>query len=172
MACTSTLTRRRRGRPPNGITLVELLVVVAIIGLLVALLLPAVELAREAARRSQCANHLKQLSLAAAAHQDVNQFFPTGGWGGGWVGDANRGFGPKQPGGWIYNVLPYTEQINLHNLGQGLAGVPRLSAMMARDRTALDLKLPDAPRCARLCECLLPLSKNFRRLRQPRASTL
>jgi hypothetical protein len=118
-------------------TIVELLVVIAITGLLVALLLPAVQAAREAARRGECANHLRQLSLAGAAHQDVNRCFPTGGWGGRWVGDANRGFGPQQPGGWIYNVLPYTEQVSLHNLDQGLGGGAQVSAMMARDKTAL-----------------------------------
>jgi prepilin-type N-terminal cleavage/methylation domain-containing protein len=105
-----------QGRLKAGFTLVELLVVIAIIGVLVALLLPAVQAAREAARRQQCANNLKQLALAAVNHHDSQQNFPTGGWGWFWVGDADRGFRKDQPGGWAYNVLPYMEQGTLHKL--------------------------------------------------------
>ncbi|MCA9189168.1 MAG: DUF1559 domain-containing protein, partial [Planctomycetales bacterium] len=94
---------------------VELLVVIAIIGLLVALLLPAVNAAREAARRTQCINQLRQLGLASINHADTHGNFPTGGWGWWWVGDADRGFGPDQPGGWLFNVLPFVEENNGHD---------------------------------------------------------
>jgi prepilin-type N-terminal cleavage/methylation domain-containing protein/prepilin-type processing-associated H-X9-DG protein len=104
-----------------GFTLVELLVVIAIIGILVALLLPAVQAAREAARRNQCKNHLKQLSLGCLLHVDVQKAFPSGGWAKFYTADANRGFGPDQPGSWFYNVLPYIEEQALHDLGKGLA---------------------------------------------------
>lgn len=102
-----------------GFTLVELLVVITIIGILVALLLPAVQAAREAARQVQCRNQLKQLALACLAHEHYTKRFPTGGWGDAWVGDPDLGNDWRQPGGWLYNILPYMEQQPLHDLGAG-----------------------------------------------------
>ncbi|MBN2291873.1 MAG: DUF1559 domain-containing protein [Pirellulales bacterium] len=99
----------------SGFTLVELLVVIAIIGILIALLLPAVQAAREAARRSQCKNNLKQLSLGMITHSTTHGHYPTGGWGGRWTGDSERGFGRSQPGGCLFNVLPYIEQETLYH---------------------------------------------------------
>jgi prepilin-type N-terminal cleavage/methylation domain-containing protein/prepilin-type processing-associated H-X9-DG protein len=105
-------------RATAGFTLVELLVVIAIIGVLVGLLLPAVQSAREAARRIECSNHLKQIGLAAISHEAALGHFPSCGWGWTWVGDPDRGFGKNQPGGWVYNLLPFVEQQNLHDLGK------------------------------------------------------
>jgi prepilin-type N-terminal cleavage/methylation domain-containing protein len=104
----------------EGFTLVELLVVIAIIGILVALLLPAVQAAREAARRNQCVNNLKQLSLGALNHESAQKQFPSSGMGGGWVGDPNYGYGRKQPGGVLFNVLPFIEEQTLHDVGMGV----------------------------------------------------
>jgi prepilin-type N-terminal cleavage/methylation domain-containing protein/prepilin-type processing-associated H-X9-DG protein len=103
----------------RGFTLVELLVVIAIIGVLIALLLPAVQAAREAARRMECMNNLKQLALASHVHLDQHKFFPSGGWGWDWVGDPNRGFGKNQPGSWLFSLLPFTEAGNIHGMGKG-----------------------------------------------------
>ena len=110
----------------KAFTLVELLVVIAIIGMLVGLLLPAVQQAREAARQMQCSNQLKQMGLAALNHESSNKFFPSGGWCGWWVGDPDLGFGDKQPGGWAYSMLPYLEQNSLWQLGAD--GVQETSA--------------------------------------------
>lgn len=109
------LLRRRQ----SAFTLVELLVVIAIIGVLVALLLPAVQAARESARRAQCVNHLKQLALGFLNHHDAHGHLPTGGWGYQWMSYPGRGFDKKQPGGWGYNVLPYIEEQAIHDRGAG-----------------------------------------------------
>lgn len=91
----------------RGFTLVELLVVIAIIGVLIALLLPAVQSAREAARRSQCSNNLKQIGLSLHTYHDVNKKFPAGAYWGG-ASSAWRGS--------IYiRLLPFMEQQNLYD---------------------------------------------------------
>jgi prepilin-type N-terminal cleavage/methylation domain-containing protein len=104
----------------RAFTLVELLVVIAIIGILISLLLPAIQAAREAARRIQCRNNLKQIALGWANHIDSTKYLPYGGWGAIWNGDADRGFGKMQPGGWIYNILPFMEYKSLHDMDKGI----------------------------------------------------
>ncbi len=121
-----------------GFTLVELLVVITIIGILIALLLPAVQAAREAARRVRCRNNLKQQGLACLQHEEIHGFFPTGGWGWSWVGDPDRGFDRRQPGGWIYNILPYVDQQALHDLGKGESVGEKKAAVIALTHTPLE----------------------------------
>lgn len=115
---------RGRSQPTNGrgFTLVELLVVIAIIGILVALLLPAVQSAREASRRIQCANHLHQIALGCLQHEELHRIFPSNGWGFIWIGDPDMGYGKKQPGGWVYDILEFVEQRNIRAIGSGLPG--------------------------------------------------
>src|SRR3954468_17225755 len=103
----------RRHSPRRGaFTLIELLVVIAIIAVLIGLLLPAVQAAREAARRAQCVNNLKQIALGMHNYHDINLSFPPGsmvndiklpgGWGGAWWS-------------WAAKVLPQIEQGPLFN---------------------------------------------------------
>jgi prepilin-type N-terminal cleavage/methylation domain-containing protein len=117
-------------RDYRAFTLVEVLVVIAIIGILISVLLPAVNAARETARRTSCANNLKQLAIAINLHEEAHHTFPTGGWGQNWTGDPDAGFGPQQPGGWVYNTLPYLEENSLREIGKGLAPSAKRVAMV------------------------------------------
>lgn len=112
----------------RAFTLLELLVVLTIISLLIQLMLPVVQAAREAARRKSCENNLRQLGLAVQQHEISQRAFPSGGWGWMWAGDASKGFGIHQPGGWGYNILPYLEEQELHDMNRGLPSGPKREA--------------------------------------------
>lgn len=117
------------GRTHSAFTLIELLVVIAIIGILVGLLLPAVQMVREAARNTQCKNNLKQIGTAFLNFESTFQRLPTNGWGYRWHGDPNCGVGRRQPGGWTYQVLRYLEQDTIADYGAGLNDADRRIAL-------------------------------------------
>jgi prepilin-type N-terminal cleavage/methylation domain-containing protein/prepilin-type processing-associated H-X9-DG protein len=131
---------KRPVMPRNGFTLVELLVVITIIGILIALLLPAVQAAREAARRSQCANNVKQLALAVLNYENTNTAFPPGGSYG-----KNGYYGAS----WMIHILPFCEQENLSQsmdvLGLGSYGC--YAAASSKNRQALENKEFSFLRC-------------------------
>lgn len=131
----------RMANGSRGFTLVELLVVIAIIGILVALLLPAIQAAREAARRMECSNHLKQIGMAVQTHLDAQKIFPTDGWSAYLLGDPDRGFTKRQPGGWPYNILPGLEQRALHDLGKRGTIAEKMQAALLLARTPLGVMM-------------------------------
>jgi prepilin-type N-terminal cleavage/methylation domain-containing protein/prepilin-type processing-associated H-X9-DG protein len=125
-------TRRRL-----AFTLIELLVVIAIIGILIALLLPAVQAAREAARRIKCQNNLKQLAVAIHNYADTLQSLPASGI----VDTAIASYDPKSGSmfSWAALILPYMEQQNLHaqfNFGASVLAQPA-AALAAQPETLL-----------------------------------
>ena len=132
-SANSRLANSRLGATVAGgriaFTLVELLVVIAIIATLIGLLLPAVQSAREAARRSQCGNHLRQLSLGILTYHDARKKFPLVFWA------SNNYRGSPQNGtygwgiSWTARVLPFIEQSTLHD---------QVNFKIANDRNSVD----------------------------------
>ncbi len=122
-----------------GFTLIELLVVITIIGILMALLLPAVNSVRETARRTQCQNNLRNIGTAWLNYESRFNHFPTNGWGWQWVGDPDRGSQERQPGGWVYNILSDIEQSNIRQLGSGLSGEPKRQALREMQMSTIDI---------------------------------
>jgi prepilin-type N-terminal cleavage/methylation domain-containing protein len=123
----------------HGLTLLELLIVISIIGVLLQILLPAVEVSREAARQTVCQNNLRQIGLAVLNHESTQHFLPTAGWGWGWIGDPDRGVGKNQAGSWCYQLLPYLEGNEIHDIGKGTTGDAKYDALTVMAATPLPL---------------------------------
>jgi prepilin-type N-terminal cleavage/methylation domain-containing protein len=113
----------------HGVSLVEFLTVLAVLGVVSSILLPAIQVARETARNTSCQSHLRQLSLGFTSHELSFRMFPSNGWGLAWVGDADKGQGINQPGGWTFAILPYMEQNQLWQHTSGKHGREKLMAM-------------------------------------------
>jgi type II secretory pathway pseudopilin PulG len=113
---SSHCANRRRGA---AFTIVELLIVIAVIAVLAGLLLPAIQAVRESSRASTCRNNAAQLSKGLILLQTAMQAFPSGGWGAEWLGVAERGSEAKQPGGWAFAVLPYIEGQGIYKSVEG-----------------------------------------------------
>jgi prepilin-type N-terminal cleavage/methylation domain-containing protein/prepilin-type processing-associated H-X9-DG protein len=137
----STIKHRPSNIPP-GFTLVELLVVIAIIGILVALLLPAVQAAREAARRTSCLNNITQLGLAVHHYEFNHEHLPAG---------VLNPEGPirSEPEGqhvsWIVQTLPYFEQPNAYRLFDQQAGAYAMANAPVRKLSLSLLRCPSFP---------------------------
>lgn len=104
MMCAKHVRASARFHFARAFTLVELLVVIAIIGILIAILLPAIQSAREAARRNTCVNNLRQLSVACQNYNDANKSFPPG----------KVIFNSADRSNWAIEILPYIEESTLH----------------------------------------------------------
>jgi prepilin-type N-terminal cleavage/methylation domain-containing protein/prepilin-type processing-associated H-X9-DG protein len=138
----------RRKCVGRGFTLVELLVVIAIIGILVALLLPAIQAAREAARRTQCNNNLKNIGLGLQNYHDTYKTFPMG------VMRSTSGGQNRLGPSWQYGVLPFMEQRNIYDKiavefrsGQPASRRFAVGGLSGGLQTSLSKLVPDYMRC-------------------------
>ena len=154
----SQISNSNSSRSLHGFTLVELLVVITILGVLMGLLLPAVNSVRESMRRAQCKNSLKQIGDAGQQHLAAQGHFPSSGWGWTWNGDPDHGFGARQPGGWIYNLLPYLGLDMIHDVGKGLSANAKYTALAEAETAVIPLLICPTRRKIMAYPCPYPAS--------------
>jgi prepilin-type N-terminal cleavage/methylation domain-containing protein len=153
------MKKRNVGR---GFTLVELLVVIAIIGILVALLLPAIQAAREAARRTECSNNLKNVALALQGYHDTYKMFPAGGQD---VTQANPRAAASHTGqigpSWWYGILPFIEQKNIQDKIRPVIGpIAATHATLGNAQPALGVLIAEMrPKFMRCPSSPLPITE-------------
>jgi hypothetical protein len=119
------------------------MVVMAMLGVVLGILVPAVLQVREVSNRAQCANNLKHIGMAMLNHHALYRRYPTGGWGFLWVGDPDRPGNQNQPGGWVFNILPFVDQVQLHQ--QGASGTFREKRAAAAQVIQTPLPLMNCP---------------------------
>lgn len=158
-----------RGHKPRAFTIIELLVAIAIVSILIALMLPAVQMAREAARRTSCANHLRQVGVALHQHHEVHNYFPSNGGedeqqtipaaSGGKVSIYTRGLtgatlywgvgdpalNPKeQAGSWAFSILPYLDSAAIYDQRKWTVSVETYICPSRRAAKAVPVVASDA----------------------------
>lgn len=153
--------RCRDSKLRQAFSFLELLVVSATIGLLIAILLPALQAAREATRNSQCRKNLRSIAIGALRHEDTRKSFPYGGWSFGWMGDPDQAIGPQQPGSWIYTTGRYMDVAANFDAGAGLpwnekkaalaellsTAIPNFNCPSRRPAVALPARSPSGVTC-------------------------
>ena len=148
----------------RGFTVIEILVSVAVVGVLLALLIPAIHSGRESSRRMDCQNRLRQIGVATNAFDASFRSLPSNGWGYRWIGDPTRGVGSSQPGGWVFQIAPFAEfpienvagdEVQQHLFRSELSTRP-FSLMRCPSRPG-DSRLPASQAAA-------PLNASYRRL--------
>ncbi|MBX3435794.1 MAG: DUF1559 domain-containing protein [Pirellulales bacterium] len=135
---------------------------------MIQLMLPAVQSAREAARKTQCANNLRQIALACLQHEGSVRRLPSAGWHFHWIGEPERGSGVDQPGSWAYGILGHLEQQSLRDLGSGLTGMDRTEALIQRTETPVSVFLCPSRRSSGVLRYTMnqePLTKGGKLLR-------
>ena len=121
----------------TGVTLVESLIAMGVTVMLVAVFVPLIQTSQEKVRRAACASNLRQIATAWDGHEDAMGFFPSSGWGWRYTGDPDLGFGASQPGGWLFDVIAFTDSAHVRSMGSGLEQPARDVARLAAHGTPI-----------------------------------